>query len=279
MIGGYGTIYLAERQPGGTICVKAPHSPNHPLASEAVLQWYVGRTLDAIGIHGAVSKVYDIFQFAGETRFSMEYIQGKHLVEFLLSPSTPSSHFLYALAQVTLLLAYLEQTIHFDHRDLKVDNIWIREQTPVQYTVPLGESGVVWTVTAPFQVVLLDFGFSCLGNKEGIATVNLSEDIFSKRDRCPKEGRDLFQFLISLWSIIPLREKLDPEIHAFIERVLSYHGTSYGSHLKHLEGFHWTYLTVSDPDFKYPPLHPISFLEELVKSPGRESHLMKQTML
>jgi serine/threonine protein kinase len=277
MIGGYGTIYIAERHPGGTLCVKAPHTADHSLSSEAVLQWYAGESLEAIGVHGAIPKVYDIFQFAGETRFSMEYIDGKNLVEFLLSPSVPPSYFLQALAQVTLLLAYLETTIRFDHRDLKVDNIWIRERVPIEYKIPLGPNGT-WTLHSPFQVVLLDFGFSCLGNKEGETVVNLCDDIFSNKDRCPKEGRDLFQFLVSLWSISSLREKLPSEIHIFLERLLSYHGTSYASYLKKLDGFHWTYLTVSDPKFQYPPLHPTKFLEELVKDPLlEEGYLTKQS--
>jgi serine/threonine protein kinase len=198
----------------------------------------------------------------------MDYVRGKSLVEFLLAPA-PGLRFLQALSQITLLLAYLEETIRFDHRDLKVDNIWIREDVPVAYSVPLGslDQRATWKLVAPFQVVLLDFGFSCLGNEKGVAFVSLSEDVLPIQDRCPKMGRDLFQFLVSLWSIEPVRARQDPEIHAFIERLLSYKGTTFSTFMKK-ESFHWTYLTVSDPSFQYPPLHPSSVLEELVKIPA-----------
>jgi len=217
----------------------------------------------------------------------MDYVRGKSLVEFLLAPAiAPTTHavrFLQALSQITLLLAYLEQTIRFDHRDLKVDNIWIREDIPVEYIVPLDPlvpnlQKTSWKLVAPFQVVLLDFGFSCLGNEKGVAVVSLSDDVLPIKDRCPKEGRDLFQFLVSLWSIESVRKGQGPEIHTFIEQLLSYKGTTFSTLLKK-ESFHWTYLTVSDPLFQYPPLHPSTFLEELVKIPALYEEFLTKTVI
>ena len=80
-----------------------------------------------------------------------------------------------------------------DHRDLKADNLWIRP-IPIDYSITVG--GKKWRLRAPFQVVILDFGFACLGNEEGNAIVSLSDGIVPKIDPCPKEGRDLFHLLL-----------------------------------------------------------------------------------
>jgi serine/threonine protein kinase len=267
MSGGYSNVYTAERIPGGTVCVKAPMFSDMSLISEALVQVFAAETLESLGIHGAVPKVYDIFNYAGETRFSMEYIKGQSLLDFLLSdPSLLSLRFLQILAQIAYLLFSLQTKMRFDHRDLKVDNIWIRETTPVEYSVSF-TSKDTWILASPFQVVLLDFGFSCIGNEKGRAVIHLSEDVLPAKDQCPKEGRDLFQFLVSLWSLKELRERVSPEIKRMMEEWLSYHGTSYESMSKDTNQFQWTYLAVSDPLFRYPPLNPRSFLEELFTIP------------
>ena len=126
--GGYGNITKIERTPsvGSSLCIKSPHNPAYSLISEAVLQWYVSQTLKSANIHGAVSHVYDIFQYIGETRFSMDFIKGISVIEAVGTAENPDSMWLQILAQVSLIIGYLEENIRLDHRDLKADNLWIR---------------------------------------------------------------------------------------------------------------------------------------------------------
>lgn len=257
--GGHGSIYHARRIGAQTqeICVKVPHNRNYSLCSEAILQWTASETLRQAGIEGAVPHVYDIFQYAGETRFTMSYIKGKSSIDYIMESSKPQEVFIQILIQISLLLGYLEQEIHLDHRDLKADNIWIRNQ-PIQYEISL--DGKKWKLSAPFQVVLLDFGFGCIGGSDGNAIISLSDGILPLVDPCPKEGRDIFQLIASLWSCPPLRALMDEPFKKEIEDLISYRNKPYSSLAKQTLDTRWIYLLVSDSSFKHPPLHPLSLL-------------------
>jgi serine/threonine protein kinase len=260
--GGYGKILLAKRiDLSGNlehICVKAPHTPSFSLCPEAIIQWMASNALTDTGIVGAIPLVYDIFQYAGETRFSMSYVKGLSCIEYILRSQHPEQAFLDILLQVSMLLGFLEETIFLDHRDLKADNIWIRSE-PISYSLRLG--GKLWTCKAPFQVVLLDFGFSCLGNRRGQAVVSLSDGILPRVDPCPKEGRDLFQLISSLWSLPQIRHMMGVSLVADIEVLLSYKNKPYSNLVRKTQDINWVYLLVSDMEFHHPPLHPVSLLQ------------------
>jgi serine/threonine protein kinase len=262
--GGYGSILLANRidLSGNSqeICVKAPHTSGFSLCPEAIIQWMASDALIHTGIVGAIPLVHDIFQYAGETRFSMSYVKGVSCVTYILDSPTPERALVEILVQVSLLLGYLEETIHLDHRDLKADNIWIRLE-PVDYSITL--SGHRWKYKAPVQVVLLDFGFSCLGDSKGLAVVSLSDGILPRIDPCPKEGRDLFQLISSIASLPQIRQRISAALCNDIELLLSYRNKPYIDLLRKNLSTTWVYLVVSDLNFNHPPLHPLSLLHML----------------
>lgn len=262
--GGYGIIFLANRTDlsgnSQEICVKAPHTSSFSSSPEAIIQWIASNALIETGVVGAIPLVYDIFQYAGESRFSMSYVKGVSCVNYIMDSSSPQTVVLEILVQVSILLGYLEETIHLDHRDLKADNIWIRLE-PVDYSVKI--SGKKWKCKAAFQVVLLDFGFSCLGNSEGVAVVSLSDGILPRIDPCPKEGRDLFQLISSIVSLPQIRERIGALLWADIELLLSYKNKPYVNLLSKNLNINWVYLLVSDLKFNHPPLHPVSLLQML----------------
>lgn len=262
--GGYGKILLANRTDlsgvSSQVCVKAPHTPTFSLCPEALIQWMASSALIRAGVLGAIPLVYDIFQYAGETRFSMSYVNGSSCIDYITSALNPQRAFLEILVQASMLLGFLEETIHLDHRDLKADNIWIRHE-PIHYTVSIAKKQ--WTCSAQFQVVLLDFGFSCLGGKDGDAVVSLSDGILPRIDPCPKEGRDLFQLLSSLWCLPQIRERMSTPLTIDIELLLSYKNKPYIDLVHKTLDVSWVYLLVSDIEFTHPPLHPISLLHML----------------
>ena len=262
--GGYGKILLANRTDlsgvSQEVCVKAPHTPSFSLCAEAVIQWMASNALLSTGIVGAIPTVFDIFQYAGETRFSMSYVKGISCMEYITESSAPETALLEILVQTSVLLGFLEETIHLDHRDLKADNIWIRPQ-PIEYSVRL--SGKVWKCKAAVQVVLLDFGFSCLGGADGVAVVSLSDGILPRVDPCPKEGRDLFQLISSLWSLPQIRGKMSAALATDVELLLSYKNKPYINLVRKTLDTNWVYLLVSDLAFNHPPLHPVSLLQML----------------
>jgi len=231
--GGYGHITKIERTPlvGTELCVKSPHNSAFSLTPEAILQWHASQTLRSAGIMGAIPHVYDIFQFVGETRFTMDYIRGKSAVEAVGTAENPDAMWLQILAQVSLILGYLEEHIRLDHRDLKADNLWIRP-IPIDYSITVGAKK--WRLRAPFQVVVLDFGFACLGNEEGNAM-----------------------------SIPAIRYKASKEVNEAMEKLLAHKKSSYIDIVTQNLQTHWIYLAVSDSRFRHPPLHPVSLLLKL----------------
>lgn len=254
--GAHGSIRMINRKDvsGTTICcVKIPHNPRYSLCPEAIVQWIAGLVLNKRGIYGAVPNVFDIFQYAGETRFSMEYIEGVSAAERILKSDIPSKTFLEIIVQACILLGALENDIRIDHRDLKVNNLWIRP-VPVSYRVRLDAS--TWVIEAPFQVVILDFGFSCIGNKDGNAVVSLSDGILPKIDPCPKKGRDLFQLICSLLYIPDIRLILEPSLVEYMEGLLSVKNA-------YVLQPEWVYLVVSDSKFQNRFLEPSLLLESI----------------
>ena len=267
--GGYGLIQRIRRQPAPPgapeLCVKSPHDAHYSLSAEALTQWLAASALEKAGVHGAIPHVYDIYEYIGETRFSMEYIQGKSAVDTVAnsqggSPHTVEGVWLQILAQASLLLGYLGETIRIDHRDLKADNLWIRWR-PVDYTLRVG--GVTWRLTAPFQVVILDFGFACLGGEDGNSVVSLSDGYLPALDPCPKGGRDMLYLVGSMWSLPSVRARMSAEFAREMDQLLSQDGANYNKVTQLTSASEWIILKVSDPAFKYEPLMPANLLPRI----------------
>lgn len=262
--GTYASIRRISRDPAPPgdppLCIKKPKLAGYSLCTEALIQWMAGRALEARGIKGAVPPVYDIFQYAGETRFSMEFVPGMNVVEFLATTADPEAACIQILAQVALLLGLLEADIHLDHRDLKADNVWIRAQ-PCSYKVVLGDR--TWSLESPFQVVLLDFGFACLGGEDGNSVVSLSDGIIPKIDPCPKEGRDILHFVVTFWSIPMIRERMSPGFQVAMDDLLSHGGAPFAAATKKTTDSRWAYIYTSLTHFKYPPFNSVSLLQKL----------------
>jgi serine/threonine protein kinase len=278
--GSHGKIQLCYRSPApqprlgeysvGSLCVKLPEPKEYSLCSEAILQWKAAEALEVRGIRGAVPRVFDIFQYAGETRFSMEFIDGVSSLQYVAESEEPHITLFQILAQLCLLLSILQTDLHLDHRDLKADNIWIQKKS-TYYSVEL--RGKTYRIWAPFQVVLLDFGFACLGGEDGRAILNLSEGVLPPLDPCPKEGRDLFQFLASLLSIHAIAARFPPAALSSLTALFDYKGATYKPILAKQEDSSWTYFATSDAQFRHPPLHPERLLQKLSTDWKEESGL------
>jgi serine/threonine protein kinase len=152
--------------------------------------------------------------------------------------------------------------LRLDHRDLKGDNLWIRRDHPVSYTVELAD-GTSWHLESPFQVVILDFGFACIGGADGRAIVNLSDGILPRIDPCPKEGRDMFQLLASFWFKECVRERISAVGAAEVEGML---GSRAAAKAAEEEDLRWAYNDVSERGFRWPPLEPVRLLKRLADS-------------
>lgn len=263
--GAYGNIYVAKRIQDASenlVYVKQPKFTDMNLTQEGILQHLAQSALALKGLGWAIPRIFDIFQKDDHVCFSMERVEGVSLVEWIEKQDTSCFcvPFLLFLAQVCLLLWLLETEIGFDHRDLKANNLFI---CPRPCTLSLTLGGKQWVLQCPFQVVLIDFGFACLGSARGQSIVNLGDGVLPPMDPCPKEGRDIFHLLISLMTLNAFQSRLSPELKDRIDHWLAVGNKSYGHLARRYSQENWVYLVTSQRNFAVPACSPCSLLEEL----------------
>ena len=260
--GGYGTLQMCERSDLSGSKQAIVKIPRHgaDLGPECLIQILARDTLSEKGLGWAVPTVYDLFSKNNEICFSMEFIKGDFPYVYLQEVDNPALFFFQILEQICVFLHILEIRINLDHRDLKANNIYIR---PKSCNVSIDLSGVVHIIDAPFQVILLDFGFACLGNEKRISKINLDMNTFSNLDPCPKEGRDLFHLISSFWSIPSIRNRMPEWAQKEIDSWFMDGKRNYSKLIKNRKDPDWTYLVTQDPTFTYPMLSPLRLLKRI----------------
>lgn len=260
--GSYGTIREAIRDQM-YVLVKQPRSTDSSLLQEALLQQLAHTVLHSEGIPWAVPTVYDVFRNGSETWFSMERIYGYSIPGWFTQPSHKDLDALFLIAQVSLILATLETALNLDHRDLKMNNLMIRHEACL---LKVKIHDITWSLTCPFQVVVLDFGFACLGSEplRGKPLVNLGDGLLPPMDPCPKEGRDLFHFLVSLLGVPVFRTAISQRLHDKLDGWLSIGKKSYGPLARRWSKENWSYLVSSQASFSIPSCCPVQILHDLL---------------
>jgi serine/threonine protein kinase len=260
--GSYGNVYMAKRDEKH-VFLKQPRMAEMNLLQEAVLQHLAHKTLEAEGMGWAIPKVYDVFWNKKEIWFSMERIYGVGVEEWFRSTKTPDMDMLYLLGQLSLILATLETHLNLDHRDLKSSNLLLKQE-PCKIQVYL--QNTTWTLLSPFTVVVLDFGFACLGSEalRGKPFVNLGDGVLPPMDPCPKEGRDIFHLLTSLLGLPIIQQTISKRLHDTIDRWLTLDKKSYGPMARRWSTEHWSYLVSSQPQFAIPNCCPLRILQDLL---------------
>lgn len=260
--GSYGNVHKAKR---GEIYVllKQPRMTEMNLLQEAVLQHLAYKTLETEGMRWAIPNVYDVFWNGNEVWFSMEWIHGWSLQDWFGNLTTPDVDILYLIAQLCLILATLETHLNLDHRDLKTSNLLIKKE-PCTIHVKLQDS--TWTLHSPFTVVVLDFGFACLGSEvlRGKPWVNLGDGVLPPMDPCPKEGRDMFHLLTSLLGLPIVQQRLSKRLHDRMDGWLSVGKKSYGPMARRWSTENWSYLVSSQASFSIPNCCPLHILQEIL---------------
>jgi hypothetical protein len=269
MKGRFGIIssYLREDLSGNRkqIVVKRPQDKEINLLYEALFQAQVRKELEPYGLHLCIPEVYDIFQFwdGKAVWFSMEEIKPTHLLSSWccknLSKQTTKT-FSLLLLQMALVLFILSEKFKIDHRDCKVNNILVLDEE-FTITINLSES-VKEVIHFPFRVVFIDFGFACYDDKISVRMKNLKAE---KDDFCPKEGRDIWQVLISLWYIQEIRHILDDIFgNWFIEKIKSATRENFNpmEYLKRHAKIDWVYEASRDKEFSAPLCAPKLIIEE-----------------
>lgn len=248
------------------VAIKRGRDPKIDLFLEGLFQWNIWNELKQFGISFCVPRVFDIFRYqpTGDVWFSMEYFEPKLLSVWLVGKAPTSSYVLLPLLllQIALVLEVMEEHIRIDHRDLKINNMIIVEE---DLHLDIKWDGRMRKLYFPFRIVFVDFGFACLEGKLDIREGKGLPPI----DFCPKEGRDIFQVLASLWSIGTLRriwervwgkwvlEKLDSAVKPERLNILSYMNL-----VKSAPNLDWMYTATDDTEFKAPKCAPSIIIRE-----------------
>lgn len=224
---------------------------------EAFLHALVTKTLEREGYASAVPYLYEIVANAGGSQTAsspcafdsiwivMEFLQGHTLEKFLYRSFIPvnttgrpltslqrslqqknDSLLLDVLVQLAFYLHVLQGALMFNHRDMKINNLFIRHHAPEERwgrTLTIPEIGT-WTCIS--DMVLIDFGFACIacGSDGSLpnprATLVGAGSWFKIEHDCFKKGRDLAQFLYSLHCSFPLNDYISADLFAVIHSAL-----------------------------------------------------------
>jgi len=168
---------------------------------EACIQQIVKLSLNRGGFPRGAAGVYDIFRTTDRcVCFSMEVFQDAVPLTVLLPTLTAVTPvILELLLQLCAMLYHLHNDIGMNHRDLKPSNLMIETRAePGPMTLKVGTQTV--TIQSRYTISLIDFGFSCVGDKRTQKADLAIGDVYGITDPCPKEGRDLYMFLAFLYS-------------------------------------------------------------------------------
>lgn len=240
------------------IALKRPNKQSVNLLLEGLFQWNLHNSLINFEIEFSVPKVYDIFvdKITSSVWFTMEAFKPICLASWCIG-ITDSNTFLLLMLQLSLILEVFQKEFHIDHRDLKANNILIVEQ---KVSITIVWNGVKREMMFPFRIVFIDFGFACNGTSLDIREKNGIPLL----DPCPKQGRDIFQILVSLWKIKDIRRNLESSWGSWIRKKLStvVPEVPVLRYLENLPDLNWLYTMTDDKSFKAPLCTPTSIIKE-----------------
>jgi serine/threonine protein kinase len=192
--------------------LKKPLPPTKSFRDEAVLQIMARDVLERRGFTGAVPEVYDIFKLpSGDEVFTMEYKEGCIVVHdyvrlnprFIKSDMSIIAFFF----QIAYYLYCLEQDLGMNHRDTKISNLLFFPGTKIKEYLWKGR---VLRLSSENSLVLVDFGFACINElRAGKSYLSF--------DKCPKNGRDFFIFLCTIYTDSVMSKLLSLRMKKWIE--------------------------------------------------------------
>lgn len=245
------------------VALKTPLHQQVNLLFEALFQWSLHQELKRFHMESVIPEVYDIFvsRPSGLVYYTMEYFRPQLLSQWCSKHfKTNPNLFPEVLLQIAYILDIFEYDLLIDHRDLKVNNILVVDE-PVTF-----KKGTPNEKYFSFRIVIIDFGYSCIHKMLDIRDLDLG--IVAPIDFCPKEGRDIFQVLVSLWSREDIRQFIGAVWGGWIrERILSADekAKNYVKLTETQAELKWMYWETDDKEFKAPMCSPKQIISDCLK--------------
>jgi serine/threonine protein kinase len=209
--GSFGFIDRARyEEEGKDLYVKRPIRPSTKLLLEACVQQLVGELLTRHGWPHRVPAVRAIFRLPDRSvGFAMEEMEHATTLHTYLE-GLPDQEFVLVVQECILQLCGMMWQLHhslgMNHRDVKPSNLMIRQV--IDHRIIQVEHELL-EYTFHYSVILIDFGFSCVGSGISLSSV------YPQTDPCPKEGRDMYLFLAFLY--IDYHARLPARLRALFE--------------------------------------------------------------
>jgi serine/threonine protein kinase len=249
-----------DTQEQSIVAIKRPKFPEVDLFMEALFQWRVHECLEEYGLGFSIPQVYSIIKFkqSGDIWFSMKSYKAMLLSAWCLQNIKKDGKlFTLLLLQISLVLEVMENILQVDHRDLKVNNIMVVDE---KCEIDVGQAK---KLVFPFHIVFIDFGYACAGK---IIDMKTSDGI-PPIDMCPKEGRDMFQIIVSLWRIQGLREILEQRWGTWIRSRIdsAFPQNSYARLAECAMDLNWLYSVTENTVFRAPLCAPSVIIKDCLR--------------
>jgi hypothetical protein len=207
------------------------------ILAEAFLHALVLKVFETVGLPQRAPKLYEVVGYTRQGRAAntpqdiesvwmiMEMLRGHTLERYLrlnLKPIYTTEDTIKIneelitdiLLQLAHCLHILQTKLHFNHRDIKLNNLFVRHHADTwERNINIEGYG---PYTCKEEITLLDFGFSCIGCPVDNSCVISAGSWFEIGDLCFKKGRDLCQFLYALHAAYPLYQYVSAPFYSFI---------------------------------------------------------------
>lgn len=249
------------------VLLKKPKDETISLRTEGFIQWLAQRTFQENNLGDRIPKVCEILELPENLEgFTMSEITDSILCSrFLTDSKTLHTDIFHVLIQVSILLQILEDILGLDHRDLKADNLLIRK-VPSKLRFYLESQKKHFTITSPFTVCIVDFGFACLGDSDegGLTAIDAGQGTLPPLDPCPKDGRDLYHLIVSIYAIDSIRNRFTYDIDTLFKTWMEVQGKPTDGLVRRWSHSEWTYLFTSRKDFNHPSCTPKAIIEKIM---------------
>ncbi len=199
---------------------------------EAVLHALAGEVMRFRGFPTVIPAMYEVFAISQQHSIQkpsdiesiligMEFVEGMTLhkylnAEFHLAKNDKERArndrlLMDILIQLCIYLEILQRDLRFNHRDLKTNNL-LRRTQPAGWYRSFQHPALARPWIAFHDLVLIDFGFSCVACKDDASSMVQAGGWFRPEHDCLKGGRDIALFLHCLQVYFPLQKRISTRL-------------------------------------------------------------------
>lgn len=224
---------------------------------EAIIHALVKKMFQTIGLGSIIPSLYEISSRIYESssivkipsdiksiNMVMEYINGYTLYDYCKVHMTKIHNaafhnhmpnpilnarirnekiFIDILVQLCCYLDVLQTNLRFNHRDLNINNILVRKNNKSRIFSTIRNiihPALLTTYECKNDIVIIDFGFSCLACEKSNKSCIEAGFYFNHNDDCLKKGRDICLFLYSFNAIFPFIHYFSSKFCKFLQSLL-----------------------------------------------------------